>query len=109
MRYGESEHEVSFGLAPRNEDLQPSDLETPEPFPLQDWDPRENWDQYVKTWYPGHMYPEMFLTSEVTCFRKHSWPVDVIALFSPRLPHVAHDKTLFEEHFSKHAVQFLFY
>ena len=30
--YGESEYEVSFGLAPRNGELSPSVPETPEPF-----------------------------------------------------------------------------
>ena len=30
--YGESEHEVSFGLAPRNGELSPSVPETPERF-----------------------------------------------------------------------------
>ena len=30
--YGESEYEVSFGLAPRNGELLPSDPQTPEPF-----------------------------------------------------------------------------
>ena len=32
--YGESEYEVSFGLAPRNGELSLSDPETPEPFNL---------------------------------------------------------------------------
>ena len=30
--YGESEYEVSFGLAPRSGELSPSDPKTPEPF-----------------------------------------------------------------------------
>ena len=32
FEYGESEYEVSFGIAPRNGDLSPSDPETPELF-----------------------------------------------------------------------------
>ena len=36
--YGESEYEVSFGLAPRNGELSPSDPETPEPLKCPFWD-----------------------------------------------------------------------
>ena len=44
--YGESEYEVSFGLAPRNIELSPSDPETPEPFNSRFWvrDPERSSD-----------------------------------------------------------------
>ena len=46
FRVWESEHEVSFGLAPRNGELSPSDHETPEPFnsPFRDRNPERTSD-----------------------------------------------------------------
>ena len=45
FRYGESEYEISFGLAPRNEELSPQDPETPEPFTLRSGNGTRNGEQ----------------------------------------------------------------
>ena len=44
--YGKSEYEVSFGLAPRNGELYPSDPETPDSFnsPFRDRNPEQSSD-----------------------------------------------------------------
>ena len=65
--YGESEYEVSFGLAPRNGELSPSEPKTPEPFNfpfragtrngVQIRTPRKIWGRYFKTWGPGAYIP----------------------------------------------------
>ena len=58
--YGECEYEVSFGLAPRNAELSPSDPQTPEPgtdfrFEL----PVKFGVCRSKLGVPGHVYPEI--------------------------------------------------
>ena len=60
--YGESEYEVSFGLAPRNGELPPSVPKTPEPFnsPFPARDPERSADSNsLQIWGPGHIYPEI--------------------------------------------------
>ena len=54
--YGESEYEVSFGLAPRNGDLSPPVPETPEPFnsPFRARNPERGSDSNSP-----HIYPEI--------------------------------------------------
>ena len=63
--YGESEYEVSFGLAPRNGELSLSVSETPEPFTsplrarngIQIRTPGKIWGRYVNTRGPGAYKP----------------------------------------------------
>ena len=80
--YGESEYEVSFGLAPRNGELSPSDPETQEPFNssfrarngVQIRFPRKIGFVKSKLRVPGHIYTEIkgrwlvFLTFEMAIF-----------------------------------------
>ena len=58
LGYGDSEYEVSFGLAPRNGELSPSDPETPEPFnsPFR-FELPQNLGSWVKTWDSGAYIP----------------------------------------------------
>ena len=64
--YGETEYEVSFGRAPQNGELSPSDSKTPEAFnyPFRARNPElsadssspQNLGQYVKTWVSRGIY-----------------------------------------------------
>ena len=78
--YGESEYEVSFGLAPRNGELSPSVPETPGLFnsPFRAWNPQwssnpnslQNLGLVGKTWETGAYIPrdKRSMAKLVGCF-----------------------------------------
>ena len=57
--YGESEYEVSFGLAPRNGAVSPSDSQIPDPGLFRFELPAKFGVGWSKLGVSGHMYPEI--------------------------------------------------
>ena len=68
--YGESEYEVSFGIAPQNGELSPSNPQTSEPFnsPFQVQNPKRTSDSNFPSnlgsvcqnlWSRGNVYPKV--------------------------------------------------